>query len=289
MRVLQMRSAEIRGPASSSSAKPLAWLGVSLLAILLPGPALAQQAPTADVITESEAGSLDQLVRWLLLEHAPHNYERIKPGGTKRVWDGLHISTNGLRITTKRRWKEAKHGTWRRYRAWLIDPEREFDAQLENLRKTEQGQIAFDLVITARLGAFGRLSEWRRDVQLISIGVDAEARVKMRISCETSASLDYTNLPPDVVFEPVVTNADLQLEDFRVHRISDFDGPLVKGLGGALREVLEEEIQKRRAEMVAKINGEIADHGDDLRLSLHDLADSGWHEVADLLNLGDDS
>jgi len=221
-----------------------------------------------------------RLLRTLVLENLPDEYENTKQwGGTKRVWDGLHVSLDGFRVKTKRRWKDAKHGTWKRYRSWLIDPDQEFEIQIENMVATPEGKTAFDVVIDARLGAWGRLSEYVRDVQLLSISAEADARVRMRARCEMSLQLDLSKFPPDVLLEIRVVSARLTLIDFHLIRISDLDRPLVREFGEELHDVLQDEIADRQAKLVDRINRQLNKHKDDLRLSVSDLASSGLHQL----------
>jgi hypothetical protein len=220
------------------------------------------------------------LLRNLVLNNLPAEYENTKRwGGTKRVWDGLHVSLDGLRVKTKRRWKDARHGTWKRYRAWLINPAEEFDIRIENMVVTPQGKTAFDVVIDARLGVWGRLSKYVRDVQLLSISAEADARVRMQVRCEMSLRLDGSKFPPDVLLEPHVVSAQLTLIDFRLIRISDLDGPLVREFGEELHDILQDEITHRQTKLVDRINRQIEKHRDDLRLSVSDMASSGLQQL----------
>jgi len=242
---------------------------------------VAAEASATETSTTTKATGAHRLLRTLVLENVPPTYENTKRwGGTKRVWDGLHISLDGLRLKTKRRWKEANHGTWKRYRAWLIDPEEEFEIQIENMAATPEGKTAFDVVIDARLGAWGRLSEYALDVQLLSISAEADARVRMRATCEMSLRLDVTRFPPDVILEPKVVRADLKLVDFHLVRISDLDGPLVREFGEELHDVLQDEIADRQVKLVEKMNRQLKKHEDDLRLSVADLAASGLRQLS---------
>ncbi len=228
----------------------------------------------------AKPAAAQQLLRNLVLQSMPREYENTKHwGGTKRMWDGLHISLDGLRLKTKRRWKEANHGTWKRYRAWLIDPAETFDIQIQNMVATPEGKTAFDVFIDARLGVWGRLSEYQRDVQLLSLSAEARARVRMRISCEVALRLDVTTLPPDVILEPKVVAAELHLADFDLVRISDLDGPLVREFGEELHRVLQAEIADRQVKLVDRINRQIDKNQDDLRLSLSELTSSGFRQL----------
>jgi len=247
--------------------------------------ALPQQNPSADapklprppeLIRESSdhhqpPEQFQQLLTRIALANIPHTYEDEKEWGkTKEVWAGVKVWRDGFRIKTKRRKKEVNHGTWTRYQIRLADPERQFHVRLENVRKVTEGRIEFDAWLDAALKVSGRVSQWELGVQLISVSMEADARVRLRVRSNVGMELDPTKLPPDVGLAPIVTDAELQIVDFRLRRLSDLRGPLVKALSHRVREVLEDQIAKRRPALVKKINRQIDKNRDDLRLSLPD-------------------
>ena len=262
-------------------ARPLPVIAAWLLTLLLAGPAVGQQElPAGDpaqqllaldpqTVSPQEQATFRELITSIALDTMPHNYEdKRKWGQTKEVFDGLKVSREGLQIKTKRRWKQVNHGTWKLYRLWLINPEEDFHVTVENVEVHGPLRLSFDLVVDARLGAFARLSQWQLDVQLLSVSIDAEALVRLRVSCEVQLRVDTQGYPPDLVLEPVATDADLVLLDFRLQRISDLKGPLVKELGEELHDRLQEEIEQREVKLLERINRQIEKRRDRLRLSL---------------------
>lgn len=262
-------------------AKLLGSISLFVVVVVLSLYAVFVPPSQADIGTPSVDGAIGELVHKIVLDAIPHEYENTKKwGGTKRVWDGVKFETDGLRIKTKRRWKDARHGTWKRYNVWLINPEDEFDIQLDNVRQTDSGKVAFDLAIDAHIGAFGRLSEFRRDVQLISLSVDAEAVVRMKLGCEMSAEFGFDeDSSPQVSLKPAITEADLQLVDFELHRVSQLGGDIAEELGDGLHKLLQKEINERRGKIVEKANRAITKNEDDLQLSLKDVVASGWGKI----------
>ena len=226
-------------------------------------------------------GPVGEMIRKLVLDAIPHEYEDTRKwGGTKKVWDGLKIETDGLRIKTKRRWKEVRHGTWKRYKMWLVNPDEEFHIHLENVRQAPERKIAFDLVVEAHVGVFGRLSEFRRDIQLISLSVDAESVVRMRLACELAAEFGFdSRLSPQVTLQPEITQADLRLVEFELHRISQIHGDIAEEFGDSLHKVLQREIDQRRGKIVDKANRAIEKNQDELTFSIQDIAASGWEKL----------
>ena len=249
------------------------WVSCSLLLV---GSLSAQSTGAADP-EPSNGGGADALIRSLVLATLPREYENTKHWGqTKPRWDGLHVSLDGLRIKTKRKWQEVNHGTWTRYKATLVDPERQLQIHSGNMRQTEDQRVAFDLTVDAQLALSGRLSEWQLGVQLYSFSAEADATVRLTLTCETKLVFDTARFPPDVLLVPRVTNAELDLREFHLHRISEADGPLVRKLSHGLQDVLQDEINDRRQQLVDKINRTISKHSGKLRLSLHDLPLTGW-------------
>ena len=259
--------------------KPCYWF-ILLLAVagFLPtfahgqvaAPELAPPSPVDELATQlSRTETVQSLVTSIVLENIPHQYEdKRKWGQTKQVFDGLKLRREGLRIETKRRWKQVNHGTWKRYHIWLIDPTEHFHVEIRNVRPAGGAKVSFDVMIDARVGAFARLSEWQLDVQLISLGVDAEARVRLQAECELGLKMDVEGYPPDILLVPEIKKADLELVDFRLQRVSNFSGPLIKELGEELHDVLAGELRKREEGLPAKINKQIAKRQDRLRWSL---------------------
>lgn len=250
-------------------------------------PAAAADISPAD--RQQARRRLVELINTLAREHIPAHYEDTsKWGGTTRRWDGLHVHREGLQIKTKRRFKEVNHGVWTLYRIDLIDPQNELHIAVENERELGGGVIGFDLVFTAHLNAFARRARWVKGVQLFSLSVDSEARVELRLRCELAARFDVRVFPPDVVFDPKVTDAKLELTAFNVRRISDVGGSVAHELGKGIEAVLRRKIDEKSDRLVAKINAKIEQHRDELRLPLHDLAASQWSKLTRYIQPADD-
>ena len=235
----------------------------------------------AELLTVDRSEGLNRLVTQIILDTLPEEmvYDD-KWGGTTEVWDGVRMRWEGNRLTTKRRWKTVNQGTWKRYEIRLIDPDQHFHVSVHNLEELPEGRVGFETRVDAALDLFGRLSEWQRGVQLFSLSATATAVVRLEVRCTLAMHLDPTRLPPDVILDPRVKGADLHLIDFQLHRISEARGPLVRELGRSAQGVLEQQVARRRERLVARINRQIDRRRDDLRLSLYDLLNSRWGDLA---------
>jgi len=237
----------------------------------------------ADSSTSEAAsqGSLSGLIATIIRENLPDQYESKDGWGeTKEVWAGVDVRRDGWQIKTKRRKKQVNHGTWKLYRVRIVEPEKELHIDLQNIRELPNGRVEFDLTADARLEVFARLAQWELGVQLISLSVNAEARTQFRVRCNLGLKLDPTRLPPDVLLDPLVNQADLRLVDFRVKRISQIGGSVARELGDQARSLLDKELAKQNEKLPGKINRQIEKNRDQLRLSVQDLLTSRWGGLA---------
>ncbi|MGH9204817.1 MAG: hypothetical protein ACRD2A_26625, partial [Vicinamibacterales bacterium] len=180
---------------------------------------------------------------------------------------------DGLRLETRRRYRDVNDGAWQKYRIDVIDPDKHFEVKLQNIRQVEN-KVLGDVIVEARLKAFGRHSQWERGVQLFSISADATSRVRLSASVEATARLDASKLPPDVILSPRVTSANLEILDFRLERVGEFSGPAVRSLSHTVREILEERIADKREKLVDKLNKSLAKREKKFRLSAENLVNS---------------
>jgi len=218
-----------------------------------------------------ERNELSAWVRWLVLRNLPPSFEdNRKWGKHKEVFDGLEWRREGWKVETKRKSKSVKQGTWSRYFIEFVDPSDLLRINIQSIDFPKQGVIRVVTQVVAPLRLFGRVSQWQRDVQLVSISTNADATLELNLSCDIQMILNPLKIPPDVEFRPVVTDASVSLLDFEVHRISQIHGPLAELLGKGIREVLDRRLQDYREKLVTKMNSEIAKQQSKLKLSVQD-------------------
>ena len=222
----------------------------------------------ADPFTPSP--EFQQLITRLAREQLPDKYEKTKNWGkTTRVFDGWKLERDGIRLETRRRFKQANDGAWQKYSIELLDPEHSFELRVTNLRQQES-QAVCDVTVIAAARIHGRHIQWENGVQLLSIGAVADAHLQLRAEVAVAMKLDPTKFPPDVSLEPRVTQADLDILDFKIQRISHFGGPVVKSLSSSVREVLEDKIVESRPKLVERLNKSLAKQDAKLRFSASD-------------------
>jgi hypothetical protein len=232
---------------------------------------------------EPSQESLHELVTDIVLQYIPHQYEDDDEwGGKKRVVRGVKWERDGIVLKPIKMHKDVNHGSWRYYRLRLHEPEQKFDIKIENVADAGDGRVAFDAVVTAKLLAHGRIAQWERGVQLIAMSADAEADVRLRITCKFGVRFNATQFPPTVSLDPEVTAADIQMLGFRVTRISRIGGSVAKELGRTLEGLIRRKLDQQEGKLVAKANKKIEDRREKLTLSAADFATTAWSELRDL-------
>lgn len=256
-----------------------ASLAVSAVAAQTPSP---QPSPAITPPATAESlQALTGLVTTIVRENLPADFEsRDNWGHTTEIWAGVDIRREGLQIKTKRRKKQVNDGTWKLVRVQFIEPDQNLRLEVLDVRPLPAGRVEVDLAVDSKLAVFARLSQWELGVQLISLSANAQAQTQFRVRCDLGMKLDPTKLPPDVILDPVVREAELRLVDFRLERVSQVGGSLAHELGKQARDLLDREVAKQNAKLPEKINRQIGKNREQLRLSVQDLLTSHWGPLA---------
>ena len=214
----------------------------------------------------------------LVRQQLPEDYEKRKNWGhTAKSFDGVSIKVEDGRIKTHRKYEQKNDGEWQMYRVKLKDPEEKFNINIANIRKLPNGKVGLEITVVASLEVFGRQSLWQHGVQLYSLSAEADARVRLWASAEIATHMDLTRFPPDISLDPQITAARLEIPDFRMRRIGEFHGPVVRSLSHATREALESKLEEDNQKIVDKLNRAIDKQEKKLKLSLADVLKSKWN------------
>ncbi|MFK7767868.1 MAG: hypothetical protein AB8B55_11655 [Mariniblastus sp.] len=238
--------------------------------------------PPAPSETSADAGEdIDKLLTRLVLENIPHDFEETKDwGGQSERWDGIKIWRENGRLETKRRKKKVNDGTWKKYSAELLNPNEEFAIQVKNMRETAEEKLAFDVHFQAHLKIDGRQSKWVKGVQLYSIGFEGHTKVRLVVSIELEVKMDVRGFPPDMVFVPRSTGADIVVDDFRLDRIGKAGGEFAQQVSRGIRKKLDEKVAQKKQKLVDKINKQFEKKQDEFRVSIADAMKSKWTSTA---------
>ncbi|HEY6565759.1 MAG TPA: hypothetical protein VIY86_14820, partial [Pirellulaceae bacterium] len=120
------------------------------------------------------------LLEHLLQEALPEHYEDAKKWGTtKEVFDGWHIKADGLKISTHKKRKRVRHGTWKRYTIDMVDPATNLRLHLGPWERLDPVTTRCQVYFSTRADVRGELQEWQRDVKLLGVSATARADVEL--------------------------------------------------------------------------------------------------------------
>jgi hypothetical protein len=223
----------------------------------------APAAPTANV----SADVVSAVAARLISDAIPREYERSKDWGrTKRITTGIRSSGNFFDFDIHRRKTEVNHGVWKKYRITLVEPEKNLQVEITNLRRIEANRFGLTLTVNAKLHGWARAKVYDRGIHIIALEADADTTAHLTLDAEFSVETVPTSAYlPGVAVRPVVTDARLKLKQFRLNRISDLRGSLAKELGDGLRHVLDDELSGPK--LVAKLNRSIEKRRERLQLT----------------------
>ena len=128
-------------------------LMLSLAGALAPHATKAQQPASARRQVEFAPDVISEVAARIIAAEIPREYERSKDWGrTKEVTTGLRSSGNFFKFDIHRKRSDVNDGVWKKYRLTLVEPEKNLDVSIDNLRTLESGRIALTLNVAAKLG-----------------------------------------------------------------------------------------------------------------------------------------
>ena len=237
----------------------------------LPSPAVEAQLHP---LPPEEAKAAIQWAVYLVQANLPSQYERKhRWGETKRIYAGIDIDNDGLKIKTHRRYRNVRHGKWLKYTIAVRDPNdpRCLDINVVAAEMTTDGRLKLDLRIDTQLNVQARQERWNYGLQLYSVSTEASAKVRMSLSASIGFAFDYGQVPPDIVLDPLVEKADVQIIDLEVDQISKLGSDIAEELGDIAERLLRDEyLPRQRDKLAQKLNAQIDRRRDKLRLSASD-------------------
>ncbi len=233
--------------------------------------------PTPSNAPATAAGSsiaTPELVAWLtamIRETLPPSYEDDRKWGQqKEVWDGVKLWREDGHLETKRRTKLVNAGTWTRYSIAIVEPEKNLHVAFNRLEILPDSRVAFAVSVDCPLDIFGRLSQWARDVQIISLSANADAACRLTIEGTVQFQMNVLKLPPDVAIKPHIDRAHIELTHYRVRRISQIGGEMAKVLGNSMRGVVDEKLEDMNSKLADKMNAQLQKNSQRLKFSGQD-------------------
>lgn len=240
---------------------------------LLSNLALALFCSQGNVRAAEPATPLSDVLAARIASVIPSVYDKREDWGeTKDITVGLRTEGKGFKTKIRRRKKAVKHGVWKHYRLEMVEPRRNLRVAVTNLRSREQGGVALTLRIDARLDAWSRAKVYQYGVHLIALEAEGDLHVRLDVDCEIELQLTAEHGLPGIVVDPHVADARLDVVDFRLRRVSDAHGPVIRELGDGLERLVEQELTGPK--LTAKLNRAIDKKRDLLALDSGDLLEA---------------
>jgi len=259
-------------------------------------PAAAEPPPDARPAGDSAPNvqvsdqQIQESIQWLsdmALSELPPTYSGDKDWGRKkRLWAGVEIKREGLKLRTHRKWREVNHGHWFRYE---ILPRGHRPAQpsprnaplpvtlkINNVRR-EGDRWLVDATATAPVDFTTQLQRWNLGVKWYSVSTQGDMRVRIDATIGIRFTADYSEVPPALVIAPAVIESELTLESFDIRRVSKVGGEVAEEIGVIVERNLNRYwLDKLNDKLVDKLNHSIDKYRDDLRFSLTAYL-TGWN------------
>ena len=245
----------------------------------------------ADAINEQCRRSM-QLLLDLALAELPRSFSGDSHWqDTKKIWAGIKLRREGLKIETKRRWKERRHGLQVRY---TVTSQRAIEQNAIDLNivsvnavGNEQDTDAPTAVdhwtinsrITAPLDFVARVEQWNYGARMYSIEIKGDMRVRLDIKGQLAIRPEFSGIIPGIEIDPNVDSAQLNLQHFHVDRVSKIGGEVAEQWGETAewmaKRIFREDINNKLTE---KLNRAIDKKRDDLLLSASDWIENLEHD-----------
>ena len=197
-------------------------------------------------------------------------------GDKTRIQSGLNVRFDDGQIRTNRRWKHVNHGNWMRVTGKLVDPEERFLLHAAQHADPEPGTKRCEVHVSARIRATGQQQQWSHGLMLWSVSAEAVADVNLHLVLDTKSEVVQTDHGSRLRFLPQVTEAQAQLTDYSLRRISRMKGKPVQEFGDLFEKLVRRRVDQENEKLAARINAALKKKPDRLEIPL-DIAD--WFGV----------
>ncbi|MEP3481475.1 MAG: hypothetical protein ABJZ55_19695 [Fuerstiella sp.] len=188
-------------------------------------------------------------------------------GNTKRIQSGLNMKLDGFELKTSRRWKDVKHGLWRRVDATLIDPLKFFDLQIWLLPKTNDNQPRYRISAHLRIAITVRQQQWNRGLKVYSVSSDILTDVSVDTVIDFRSKLVNIESKQRLQILPHIQTANVSIDRFLIRRISHAKGGAVKEFGSLFEGLVRKVVEKKSQKLPQKINSKIEKKADRFQFS----------------------
>jgi hypothetical protein len=227
----------------------------------------AMAGPSLATLTGVTPEMVAQLVTPLIAEAVPREFDGKKDWGkTKTVVSGLHSDGNFFKFDIHRQTKDVNDGIWKKYRVTLIEPEKNLEIRIDDMHRLESGKFALTLFVAAKVHGWAQAVVFEHGVHVITLDAEGDTSIRLWVDAEIGVeTVESSTFIPGLELRPVVTDARLKFDDFKLTRISDVRGAVAKELGDLLRKEMQKKLSGPK--LVDRFNHALQKHPERLRLS----------------------
>lgn len=242
-------------------------LRVFAFLLIAAGIVRAVAGPTLTALTVLSPEMIAPLITPLIADAVPREFEGKKDWGkTTPVTTGLHSDGNFFKFDIHREKSEVNDGVWKKYRVMLVEPEKNLEIRIDNLQRQEDGKYKLTLFARAKVHAWAKVIIYKKGLRVLSLEPEGDTSIRLWIDADVGVeTVKSSTFIPGVELQPVVTDAKIKFDDFRLTRIGDIHGDIAKELGVLLRRVLQKELSGPK--LVDRLNHSLQKHPERLRLS----------------------
>jgi hypothetical protein len=246
---------------------PKSALRVFAFLVVAAGIVKATAGPAFLALTGVSPEMIAQLVTPLVAEAVPREFEGQKDWGkTTPITTGLHSDGNFFKFDIHREKSEVNDGVWKKYRVTLVDPDKNLEIRIDNVQRQDDGKYKLALFVAAKVHAWAKVIVYKKGLRVLSLEPEGDTSVRLWVDADVGVeTVKSSTFIPGVELQPVVTDARLKFDDFRLTRIGDVHGDIAKELGVLLRKVLQKELSGPK--LVDRLNHSLQKHPERLRLS----------------------
>ncbi|MCA9259036.1 MAG: hypothetical protein KDA61_07545 [Planctomycetales bacterium] len=204
----------------------------------------------------------------------PEVYEKQKDWGReKEIAVGVRTRGKGLKTRLVTRKKSVPHGLWKHYRVTRRPEGPPPKVRLANLHVNSEGRSEFSISIDAEFDYWGRAKLYQYGVHVIALEIVGSGKVTLQVDGDVGVKFGPTDDGYGLTVDPRVNTAKLDVHEWRVDRVSNLHGPLVRELGDEIRDLIEHELSGEK--LAAKLNRAIDKKRERLAVTL-----TAWGESA---------
>lgn len=216
---------------------------------------LLAMTPSAPAQEKADHESLSRLLRDLAIKRMPKYVEDLSGWG-KSTPPPARLRLPGLPRTTIKVGDrvELAHGSWKRMKAWMANPERDLDLRVTRFEPVE-GSKKYRLSVTviAPVEGEGEFQQWLNGLMLVAVTGQARATVQTDLDFDVAMSLDVTKFPPEVTVDPKMVRCQFDIKEFELFKAQQARNPqraeeLNQEIKGLLQGLLQSQEPRIRDE-----------------------------------------